>query len=196
MKYMRGDGEKGVTLLELLIGVAIVAILVGLGIPNLRLFREKARVKGAANTLLSDIHLARMKAIETGYVAVIFDNSENKYSIVKWSDSNGDNDIEQSELTFLKTVYLSRGIEFGANEGVSAACSDTEESDPPDDGISFEYAADDNILLFNKRGYPVSKDGVPGGAVYIHSTHHTYAISVSPGGLTKKCVWDGENWHE
>jgi type IV fimbrial biogenesis protein FimT len=196
MEYLRGYGERGVTLLELLIGVAILAILIGLGIPNLRLFRERARIKGAVNTLLSDIHLARMRAMETGYVAVFFEPEENRYSISLWEDSNGNTEIEESELTLLKTVNLPQGIQFGTSEEVEIACSGDVEGEPPDDGVAFEYEDNDNILLFNKRGYPVSKEGVRGGALYIHNNRQTYAISVSSGGLTKKCVWDGESWHE
>lgn len=196
MRHLRGNGERGVTLLELLISIAIVAILISLGIPNLRLFREKERIKGTANTLLSDVHFARMKAMETGYVAIIFDSSDDRYSIAMWEDSNGNTEIEQSELTFIKTVSFKGGIEFGVNDDVNlTACSNTEE-DPPSDGISFEYSSGDNILLFNKRGYPVSKTETTGGAVYIHNNFRTYAISVGAGGLTKKCVWDGESWHE
>ena len=52
----------GLTMVELLVGLAIVAILSALAVPSLRQFMLKQRLKSAASEFLSDVQLARSAA--------------------------------------------------------------------------------------------------------------------------------------
>lgn len=54
----------GFTLIELITVVAIVAILVGIGVPSLSEFLADQRVRTAASDIMGDIAYARAKAVE------------------------------------------------------------------------------------------------------------------------------------
>lgn len=55
--------QKGFTLVELLITIAIVGILVGFGIASYRDFNKRQIVKGAALNLKNDLRVAQGKAL-------------------------------------------------------------------------------------------------------------------------------------
>lgn len=54
---------RGVTLLELLVALAVLAILVAAGVPGLREFIITQRLKAAAETVYADLTLARDEAL-------------------------------------------------------------------------------------------------------------------------------------
>ena len=58
--------EKGFTLLEALVVVAILGLIAVIAIPNLLTWRDHHRVKSAARDIYSALQLARMKAISKG----------------------------------------------------------------------------------------------------------------------------------
>jgi type IV fimbrial biogenesis protein FimT len=55
---------RGFTLLELMITIALVAIVLGLGVPSFIDFMRNSRLAGTANDLLADLNLARTEAIK------------------------------------------------------------------------------------------------------------------------------------
>jgi type IV fimbrial biogenesis protein FimT len=55
---------RGFTLLELMLVVAVVATILGIGVPNLRQFILNSRMTGAANDMLMAFHTARTEAIK------------------------------------------------------------------------------------------------------------------------------------
>jgi type IV fimbrial biogenesis protein FimT len=54
----------GFTLIELVVSIAIVAVLPAVGVPSLRDMAVSQRVRGAANDLYSDLAFARAEAIK------------------------------------------------------------------------------------------------------------------------------------
>jgi type IV fimbrial biogenesis protein FimT len=60
---MTSTAQRGVTLIELLVVVALVAILAGVGYPNLRAFGERNAHRVAVSQLQSALALARHTAI-------------------------------------------------------------------------------------------------------------------------------------
>ena len=72
----------GFTLLELLISLCILAILASLAIPNLNLMLENYRLKTTSRQLVTDLQLAKMKAVGSKVeYRVTFDAANNRYSI-------------------------------------------------------------------------------------------------------------------
>ena len=59
---METQSQKGFTLYELMITVAIVALVLAFGIPNLVDFRQNSRMTSTANDLHSAFHMARSEA--------------------------------------------------------------------------------------------------------------------------------------
>lgn len=56
--------SAGFTLIELMFTVVVLAVLLGIGVPNFRDFVRNGRMTAAANDLLTDINLARSEAVK------------------------------------------------------------------------------------------------------------------------------------
>jgi len=56
--------QRGFTLMELLVVLAIVGVIMGLAVPNFGLYIRNSRLTGAANDLLGSMTLARTEAIK------------------------------------------------------------------------------------------------------------------------------------
>lgn len=82
--------QRGVTLLELLVGVAILAILAAIAAPSMHDWLIRQRVKAAANELITDIQLARTESVTRNKVIRIsFDTSSD---VTCYTIHTGDND--------------------------------------------------------------------------------------------------------
>jgi prepilin-type N-terminal cleavage/methylation domain-containing protein len=65
--------DKGLTILELMAVIGILAILATYVAPNFMSWRRNAALRGAANNLKGDLELAKARAIrENDFVAIIF----------------------------------------------------------------------------------------------------------------------------
>ena len=58
------DRQRGLTLLEAMVTVAILAIVVGIGVPSYQALMERNRVTTVANDLLYHLQLARSEAVK------------------------------------------------------------------------------------------------------------------------------------
>ncbi|MBT9591514.1 MAG: GspH/FimT family pseudopilin [Thiobacillus sp.] len=63
--------QSGTTLLELMVVLAVSAILLTIGIPSFASFASNNRLAGATNALVSSLHLARSEAIKRNGRAVL-----------------------------------------------------------------------------------------------------------------------------
>jgi type IV fimbrial biogenesis protein FimT len=55
--------QSGVTLIELMIGLAIVALVLFLGVPSFAVFLQNTQIRNAAETTLQGLNLARAEAV-------------------------------------------------------------------------------------------------------------------------------------
>ena len=56
--------QSGFTLLEMMFTIALLAVIVGVGVPNLRDFVRNSRMTSAANDIVTDFNLARSEAVK------------------------------------------------------------------------------------------------------------------------------------
>lgn len=68
--------SPGLTLLELLTAVAIISIMVGLGIPSIKIFYDKHLLHTHTNEIVFDLHIARSEAIKNRTETTLCKSSE------------------------------------------------------------------------------------------------------------------------
>jgi type IV fimbrial biogenesis protein FimT len=56
--------QSGFTLLEMMFTLTLLAVIVGIGVPNLRDFVRNSRMTSAANDIVTDFNLARSEAVK------------------------------------------------------------------------------------------------------------------------------------
>lgn len=92
MKLPKQAGQRGFTLTELLITLAVAAVLIGVAIPSFRLYNQNANATALANQLLVDLNTARVEAVKSGgavRVSAVGGNWTNGWVVATDRDRNG-----------------------------------------------------------------------------------------------------------
>jgi prepilin-type N-terminal cleavage/methylation domain-containing protein len=168
--------EKGVTLIELMVVLAIIAIMGLFMTPNLGEWVQNYRIKQAARNLAADLQAAKMQAISihryctvsftaNGYV--IFPDYDNDMVLdnVNIGDINGDDKQENETTDIYKTVVFSteyKTVTYDTAKG--------------NNGITFP----NNTIAFDSRGLPRSNTGGFGsGTVYLINAKNNKGRSIT-----------------
>jgi type IV fimbrial biogenesis protein FimT len=120
---------RGFTLLELMIAVAAVAILTGIGVSSFRWVTNTNRVATEVNGLLGDMQFARGEAIKEGQTVTICtsNNGTSCAGTLTWhsgwivfSDANGNKVVDAGEPVRRWQKSLAPGDTFTAPATISA----------------------------------------------------------------------------
>jgi prepilin-type N-terminal cleavage/methylation domain-containing protein len=96
MAINRDCSQKGVTLMELLVVIGLMAILLAIAIPGMDII-QTSRLNGAARTVWRDIHLARITAVkENMEIQVVFSGQGYHFERVL--------DIQDNEIFFARDI--------------------------------------------------------------------------------------------
>ncbi len=82
----KGKKPKGVTLLELIIVMAIIAVSITLAIPSMKAFTVKNRITAQVNTLALAIRMARESAIMKNYIVTLCRSADQLQCGGNWHD--------------------------------------------------------------------------------------------------------------
>lgn len=96
--------QSGFTLIEMMIVIAVLAIVAAIAIPNFMSLLPGMRLNGAARQVMGDLMAARMKAVkQNNRFRVFFNNPEtNQYQIL--DDDNNNNSANDGEATTTKNI--------------------------------------------------------------------------------------------
>jgi type IV fimbrial biogenesis protein FimT len=174
--FMKRQREGGITLIELVVVMAIIAIMGLFMIPSIGEWVQNYRIKQAARDIASDLQSAKMQAISIHkYCTVIF--NANGYVIFPDYDNDmvldnvnigdiDDDGVQENETTDIyKTVILSNAYK--------TVTFDTSQAG---NGINFP----NNMVAFDSRGLPRNNTGgFVGGTVYLKNTKNNKGRSVT-----------------
>ena len=120
--------DQGVTLIELLTVIAIVAILAAIGVPSFQETIVRNRMAAQSNEFLSALNFARSEAIKRGH-SVTLCRSTNATSCAStggwesgwlaFSDPNGNGTMDTGDASIRVWVALSAGFTLKGNTGVA-----------------------------------------------------------------------------
>ncbi len=174
--------NRGVTLMEIAVVIAITAVVVGISVPAYLAWVPRYRLKSAAMSLFSDYQFTKMRAVQTSREwAVVFNVGTDDYQVV---DSGADNVYGTGgDDVVMKTVRLSSfgaGVVYNDNTNFG----DGVYADP-----ARTYGV--NAVVFNSRGMVTGNGDVllrnARGAIYRVGTP-TFA------GAVRIQSWNGANW--
>lgn len=99
---IRHTDNRGFTLVEMMIVVAVLAILAAIAAPNLKTYMAQRRVNGAARLVMTDLMEARMKAVSQNNRFKVFFLDDHRYQIL--DDDNNNNTEDSGEASTTKNI--------------------------------------------------------------------------------------------
>ena len=172
-----GKRESGCTLVEVLVTIAIIAILSAIAVPGFSRWIPNYRLKSAARDVVSNFQLAKLTAIKKGINCTITFNKTiggTVYDYVVYEDANNNLEYDAGDQVVNKVVFSEHytGVSFDTAQGGG-------------DGLSF--TDNDNSLpstAFRLNGLTRDNAGGSGaGTVFLKNTQNkTTSIRVSAAG--------------
>lgn len=140
--------NQGFTLIEMMITIAIAALLLTVAVPDFKDFIANNRLSTQMNTFVTALHIARAEAIKRSLAVTVCKSQDGK----SCSDSKGEKGFEQGWIIF--TDQQKRGevddgetiiyINQGVSSGMSLRCINGETKALCQDG--------EKIITFNPDG--------------------------------------------
>jgi type II secretory pathway pseudopilin PulG len=204
------ERQRGVSLIELVIVVALVFIIGAFAVPTYLSTVRNSRTNGDSRDVAGEILLAKMRgSANFTQSRVYFDAAAQTFRIETWDKTNSCWKAEGAPDCATKPAQpLSQGVSLGFGSlstpppGTQAtiaeppACLD--DTTTPGSGSAI---ANTSCIPFNSRGIPINPaTGSPAGnyAVYITDGSSVYAATVSATGLVQN--WRSEasaaNWQK
>ena len=176
--------ESGITLLEILAVLVIMAVLAATAIPTFSVWLPNYRLKRAARDLYSNLQLAKMGSVNNNTDwAVIFNNASapGTYAIATSPGEDGDWEGPGGDDTIEKIVDLSgyKGVRYGHGTA----------------GVALGGTFDDEITYNNDRAVFNSRGTCSAGYVYLQNERNTvYAVGTRSSGVILLRKWTGSGW--
>ncbi len=176
---MHAKSMHGLTLVELLVAVAVFAILMTMGIPSFQSTTDRNRLKGAVETVFADVQFAHSEAIKRG---------------------------QTFTMDFITSADVTGGWCYGMSNAGSCTCSTANSCQIDGAGnervvntnnlagvrISDVTFDDDELNLDGRRGHPIAGSGGNRGGSIVFTSQDglTAAIQINALGRVRICSDD------
>lgn len=94
--------QKGFSLIEMIVALAIIAISAGIAIPVYTGMKPSIWLSGATRQIMGDLMWARMQAVSQNNQFKISFLDDHRYRIL--DDDDNDGDIDEGEMTITKDI--------------------------------------------------------------------------------------------
>ena len=182
--------QRGLSMVELMVGMAIIAILAMIGAPNMLQWMQNAQVRGAAESIQNGLQLARAEAVRR--------NTQVRFQLTSSADSGcavaGDGTA--TAANWVISIDDPSG-NCGANPSDDTAPRIIQTKPATEGTANVQVIADQATLIFNATGRltPVPAAAIdidisnPLGGACIHSggTTRCLRIVVTQGGQARMC---------
>lgn len=176
--------RRGISLPELLVGLAIMTVLSALVAPNLLSGLNAYRLNAALNTIAGKLTVAKYKAqAQATDYEIAVDAANNDYQFDVLTSTNPRTFALASNEAVESLPY---DISFGYGAVTAPA------GDPGDQPTLAQSSA----ICFNSQGVPVDSSGVPtaANAIYLSNSGQIGAVTVSLAGRVQVWLWNGSAW--
>lgn len=154
---MKNSRQAGFTLVELMFSILVLAVLLGIGVPNFRDFLRNSTMASETNDLISGINLARSESIKrrgpvtlcSGTAAGCVGGGDFSDGWVVFVDENADGALGGTEEVLRVHPALPGGVVTSVVE-----TADAEDEDDPD-----YDASTDSYVSFGQNGFRRMNDG-------------------------------------
>ena len=169
-------GQTGFTLVEVMIVVAVLAVVAGIAIPNFIQMLPNYRLKDATRTLFSDMQKAKITAVKTNTNCTVTFNQAiggTTYTYVVYTDLNGNCEYDAGEAVIDQVLWP-------ANQGFGL-----DSAQGGGDGLTF---LDNDIgnpsISFQPNSIPTGNNGgTANGSAFLTNTNGwTRSVVVSVAG--------------
>ena len=142
-----GSAEGGFTLFDVLVTIALIAVVSSFALPEVRAWNRAHRFKAEARELFSHLQLARLEAIKrNGFCTVVFNATvgEDRFDYIVFVDKNQDRRYAVGEKLLVRASFETAGFDLSRGSG---------------DGVTFiNNAAGEPAVAWNHKGLPVTEN--------------------------------------
>jgi len=184
MNQFKKHDARGVTTVELIVVVAILGILIGIGAFGFLKYLPMYSLKTTARELVSALQTTKMQAIKTNQDhALVFDEATGRYWICSSPGADNQWNATADNVVFRGPYDIGRnghGVAYGSGGATTSISGGALPADKCPDP-----------LVFDVRGRLASA----AGTVYIdNSGGDTFAVTVRKTGSIVMRHWEGGTW--